>query len=339
MAVGLLLLAACSPPPAGTPQDTPTAPPEVTPTTQPDTPTVLPEATPTTQPDTLPASPEVTPTTQSETPPVGLGQPFSLATGEEKVIEAEGLTVEFVEVAGDSRCPSDVDCFWAGEVTVVIAVYKNGQSLGEFELTLGVSPDEAAVTDVDGYTIQLLEVTPYPISTETIASSDYQISLTVSAAGSPPTTPSGPAGLPHPPSEPPGDDLTGPPAIRLLINDTPINGLPGSFCWTPPAGEDGMPLPGMCADALPPDFDKLDFTPLPAGEPLRLLLDPPLPGTLTLYLYAAFPGQPAADVELVPGDERVEWAYDLPPGRYMLSVFGVWGERGDATTYFGVLIP
>ncbi len=85
-----------------------------------------------------------------------LGEEFRLKSGELAVIESEGLVVRFLNVTGDSRCPKDVQCFWAGQVTVLVNAKKNGVELGNFELTLRSGEPKLAEKKIGSYTIKLL---------------------------------------------------------------------------------------------------------------------------------------------------------------------------------------
>jgi hypothetical protein len=58
--------------------------------------------------------------------PFTLGQPFSLRVGETAALAGEGLTVKFAAVLGDSRCPPDVQCIWAGNARIAIEVAQQG---------------------------------------------------------------------------------------------------------------------------------------------------------------------------------------------------------------------
>jgi hypothetical protein len=73
----------------------------------------------------------------------------------------------------DSRCPSDVVCVWQGEAVVKIAV--ESPLAGTLELSTFHNPSDTLGT----YIFQILEVTPYPVSTETIELNEYNVKLKV----------------------------------------------------------------------------------------------------------------------------------------------------------------
>jgi hypothetical protein len=122
----------------------------------------------------------ISPTTNDDSSLPTLDSQFYLKVGETTTIKSENIAVKFLEVTGDSRCPSDVVCVWAGQVSVMVNVAKNGENLGDITLTLGVSNPELAIKNVGGYYIKVTAVNPYPISTHKIEQSEYIATLVVS---------------------------------------------------------------------------------------------------------------------------------------------------------------
>jgi hypothetical protein len=102
---------------------------------------------------------------------VGLNQPFSLPLNARAMVKREGLRMEFLTVQEDSRCPTGLDCFWSGRAVVVVNLIKNGKSLGIVELTH--SPNQSPSQRVAGYSLQLVELSPYPVSGQTRTPSAY----------------------------------------------------------------------------------------------------------------------------------------------------------------------
>ncbi len=96
------------------------------------------------------------------TPPVIVAK---IALGE--TVHFENTAVTFKQVMEDSRCPKDVDCIWAGQAKVLVAVKANSTSIEkelifhgtnfgtERENTLFVSETRTYI----GY-----RLSPYPLS-------------------------------------------------------------------------------------------------------------------------------------------------------------------------------
>ncbi len=105
-----------------------------------------------------------------------LGQPFDLKQGTSATIAGEGLTVSFVSVPSDSRCPSDVNCFWEGNAEVQLTLSKPGYPTTTVVLNTTLEPKSASYA---GYTVSLQGLAPYPKSTGTIDQSDYVTTLVV----------------------------------------------------------------------------------------------------------------------------------------------------------------
>jgi hypothetical protein len=99
---------------------------------------------------------------------------FTLAPGEARRIDGELVTIRFVGVSGDSRCPADAICVLGGSATVAIAV-ASGLSNRSYDLRTG---DMQPVVH-DGLTIALVELMPYPFSARTIAPDEYRATLKV----------------------------------------------------------------------------------------------------------------------------------------------------------------
>lgn len=119
------------------------------------------------------------PQTEQEHIVTTLDTPFQLHIDQSAFIEREDLRITFLDVTEDSRCPSTVTCIWAGEVTVVVSIFKNDQSLGTINLT--IEPfDDLAVKNVGDYSVKLLKVEPYPEDLTEIDLSDYRATFVVS---------------------------------------------------------------------------------------------------------------------------------------------------------------
>jgi len=78
----------------------------------------------------------------------------------EKKFPKAKLSVRFVELVEDSRCPTDTQCVWAGNAKIKIRVTMNGRT---HDLSLDTNGPHQAAT-AEGYTIKLLSLTPAPRS-------------------------------------------------------------------------------------------------------------------------------------------------------------------------------
>jgi hypothetical protein len=93
------------------------------------------------------------------------------------------LELRWLEI-NDSRCPTGVNCFWAGEVTVILEAkhtLAEGNKPDEIQLTLQ-SRGEPATASVSGYELELLKVDPYPKDKVTPERSYYVAEIKISAA-------------------------------------------------------------------------------------------------------------------------------------------------------------
>ncbi len=97
--------------------------------------------------------------------------------------EPENISVKFLNVTADSRCPSGVTCIWQGEATVVVNVAKNNQDMGHFSLASGLGDKNATAQIPGGYFLQLVKVEPYPTSGTKIQLDNYTATFTLSKAG------------------------------------------------------------------------------------------------------------------------------------------------------------
>jgi hypothetical protein len=113
-------------------------------------------------------------------PTVDLNERFRLAPQEVATVRDADVSVQFVSVTGDSRCPADALCIQGGDAIVHIRVIdgSDGGAPSSYELHTGDSR-RATVTHKQ-VRIALVELQPYPFSSRTIAPGEYRATLTVS---------------------------------------------------------------------------------------------------------------------------------------------------------------
>ena len=89
--------------------------------------------------------------------------------------QAAKITLLMDSVINDSRCPSDVDCVWAGSAQVRFTFSKGDASL-KFTLNSDISPVDSLVFD---YRIELIELSPGPVSGKPIRQGEYSAKIKV----------------------------------------------------------------------------------------------------------------------------------------------------------------
>lgn len=77
----------------------------------------------------------------------------------------------------DSRCPSDVECIWAGKADVTIKLESPVSE--SFVLSTLNNALYSSKDTVGNYSFQLIDVSPYPVSTQIIKFEDYKVTLKI----------------------------------------------------------------------------------------------------------------------------------------------------------------
>jgi len=79
--------------------------------------------------------------------------------GDQKMTSRGKITVKFVEIVEDSRCPPDVNCVWAGNAKIKVTLSKGRKAAKTFELNSALNPRAIVF---EGYDISLIDLTPRP---------------------------------------------------------------------------------------------------------------------------------------------------------------------------------
>jgi len=106
-----------------------------------------------------------------------LGQEVTLPVGQTASIESEGLTIHFVGVDKDSRCPNFAKCVTAGEVQCNMRFTIAGSGADVVLSQLGGTASSGSDYFLN-YSIAF-KVEPYPEIGKTIAPADYQLVTTI----------------------------------------------------------------------------------------------------------------------------------------------------------------
>ena len=99
----------------------------------------------------------------------------SLRVGESKRL-ATGLTIRFIEITDDSRCPRGTTCIWAGNAAVKVSVSIGRKPAKEFTLNSNLTPRSV---DYEGYTIAFVSLTPKITHTDAPASARPLLAVSV----------------------------------------------------------------------------------------------------------------------------------------------------------------
>jgi hypothetical protein len=108
-------------------------------------------------------------------------QQFTLNGGQEAVIVGQNLRLRFTDVLEDSRCPSEVECFWTGQARIAVLVTPAGSSPTTVDFNTNPAPAQNVQTaQVDRYTISLKSLDPHPRTPDDpISFEDYRATLLV----------------------------------------------------------------------------------------------------------------------------------------------------------------
>lgn len=79
-------------------------------------------------------------------------QEIQIKQGEQRSADRGRLTIKFVSIVDDSRCPLNVQCVWAGNAKITIAVSKGKAAPKFVEINTALKP---TAIKLYGYTITL----------------------------------------------------------------------------------------------------------------------------------------------------------------------------------------
>lgn len=97
------------------------------------------------------------------------------------IIDVNEISIEFVELIADSRCPKNVNCIRAGEAEVLVAVYKNRKFSHEkvliFHANGMVKEDNMNLFVSEQLFIRGLTLSPYPKGLTKVREEDYMLTV------------------------------------------------------------------------------------------------------------------------------------------------------------------
>lgn len=107
---------------------------------------------------------------------IAVDRDFELRPGQTARVDGSAVTVSFVGVPEDSRCPVDVQCVWAGNGAVSLVVTDETGAKSTVILNTTLSPRSARVS---GYEIGFTGLKPDPKQGSPIPLANYVATLRV----------------------------------------------------------------------------------------------------------------------------------------------------------------
>ncbi len=107
-----------------------------------------------------------------------VGKEFSIKVGQQAKVEATDVQVKFNGVPQDSRCPTNVNCVWAGNAQVSLE-WMVDKCPTSITLNTHATPEAGDESKVGGFRIKLIKLEPYPHTEKKISPSDYTATLLV----------------------------------------------------------------------------------------------------------------------------------------------------------------
>jgi len=102
-------------------------------------------------------------------------QKATVKINNKKKFSKSKLTVKFLSLVEDSRCPQGVDCIWAGNAQIKVEI-SNGTTKETFVMNTNTGPKGASFS---GFAIYLTELTPYPKANVKYAANAYKATFEI----------------------------------------------------------------------------------------------------------------------------------------------------------------
>jgi hypothetical protein len=105
---------------------------------------------------------------------VKAGDEFDLSPSQSAVVDGGAVTLTFVKVNEDSRCPTDVQCVWAGDVAAAITLGVAGGEKSPTTIHTNIDPK---TTIAGAYKVEVVNVKPARHSNTTIPQESYVVTF------------------------------------------------------------------------------------------------------------------------------------------------------------------
>jgi hypothetical protein len=103
-------------------------------------------------------------------------QNLRIQVNQQKKIPRGNLTVHFVSLLEDSRCPTDTNCIWAGNAKIQVKLRKARGAWQTFEMNTGAEPQTVTF---EGYEFRLVDLDPKPATNVRINRNGYTARLEI----------------------------------------------------------------------------------------------------------------------------------------------------------------
>ena len=105
-----------------------------------------------------------------------MDEEFTLKVGQKVTVKDTNLTVRFLAVAEDSRCPVDVTCVWAGNARLEFELLVSEKNRSLVSLNTGNEPKAAQLKK---FKLKLVGLTPGRKEGGALNSADYEVTVIV----------------------------------------------------------------------------------------------------------------------------------------------------------------
>ncbi|OUC12810.1 MAG: hypothetical protein B0A82_20775 [Alkalinema sp. CACIAM 70d] len=106
---------------------------------------------------------------------IPIDQELNLKLGQEVVLPQSQIKLTFESVLTDSRCPIDVECYWAGNAEVKLKLQRKRKITTAVLNTM----ERDQVVKYRSYTIRLAKLSPDRHSGKVISPNDYEVTLKI----------------------------------------------------------------------------------------------------------------------------------------------------------------
>ena len=89
--------------------------------------------------------------------------------------EDESITIDSLL---ESRCPTNVECVWEGQVNLYISIKTNNAS-HQHEIIFKNDDNIQTYNDISGYSLSIESITPYPVTSNDTTPEEYTVKMKI----------------------------------------------------------------------------------------------------------------------------------------------------------------